>query len=149
MLCEKMNHMKCLLFITITISSLIIEASNGIIGIIKTNDGTPIPGIQATLSNKNMPSIIKTTSKNGKFRFFQLPSGKYHLRISCPGLQEIHWDIDICCNKTIDIDFSYPDFGGIWDPVTIYIPSPMIEKRNSSIAYCFTKEQLRLLPIDR
>jgi len=128
---------------------LIVEASNGIFGRIKTNDGIPIPGMQITLSNKSMPSIVSTTNKNGKFRIFQLQTGKYHLKISLPGLKELHWDIEICCNKTIEIDFTYPDFGSIWDPETIFIPCPLIDKRSSSITYCFTKEQLRLLPIDR
>lgn len=71
-----------------------------------TEGGTPMPGVQLTLTRVDNPDKVFTrvTKRNGGYRFFPIPTGKYILKWSSPGFQEMETTVTVTSTFAVQHD---------------------------------------------
>src|SRR5947208_13995757 len=71
-------------------------------GRVVSDDGTPLPGVTATLRGKPLQqgSIVETTDKDGRYRFPNLIPGSYQVSLEMSGFAGQTSTVDVRVGKT-------------------------------------------------
>ncbi len=129
--------------------SLAQKQTGSIVGMIKDNTGSVLPGVNVSVSG---PSLIQgrltaTTTAGGAYRFINLPPGFYSLTAELAGFKKIERkDLRIYVGETITLDLVMEQ-GVIEQSVTVTAPIPAVDVKKSDIAIVLTSEALKGLPL--
>jgi outer membrane receptor protein involved in Fe transport len=130
--------------------SLAQSKENGAIeGKVLMPDGTPLPGVEVSLSSPALIGGIQAviTDNNGKFRFIALPPGAYALEAKLEGFQVVRKEgVRLSVNMTLTVDFSMT-LGTIQEKITVKGMLPMVDVKDSQTAVAnLTREIIQNVP---
>ncbi len=122
-----------------------------LVGTVTDTDKAPLPGVSVTISSPSLmlPQMAATTSENGSFRFFSLPSGTYKVVFELTGFRGVVREgIIVSASRTVSLDIALEQ-GGIEESVTVIGESPTVDLKQTQTGTTFTKDLIATLPLAR
>ena len=122
-----------------------------LVGTVTDTDKAPLPGVSVTISSPSLmlPQMATTTSENGSFRFFSLPSGTYKVVFELTGFRGVVREgIIVSASRTVSLDIALEQ-GGIEESVTVIGESPTVDLKQTQTGTTFTKDLIAALPLAR
>ncbi|MGE5341996.1 MAG: TonB-dependent receptor [Candidatus Omnitrophota bacterium] len=129
----------CLILILFVISPLIHAQSKetgALQGVIRLEDGNPVPGVLVTISSETVMGATRTTISNqdGQYRFAGIQPGTYSVSASLEGFASARQSgIKIHLGKTFSVDLIMTQ-GKITEEIEVMARSPLVDVRSSSTA---------------
>ncbi len=122
-----------------------------LVGTVTDTEKAPLPGVNVTISSPSLmlPQMATTTSENGSFRFFSLPSGTYKVVFEMPGFRGVVREgIIVSASRTVSLDIALEQ-GGIEESITVIGESPTVDLKQTQTGTTFTKDLIAALPLSR
>src|SRR5215469_9795933 len=122
------------------------QTTGDITGVVTDQTGAVVPQAKVNLKDLAKGSTQDTsTGKNGEYRFFLLPPGKYTVTISAVGLQSVSRPVDVSIGQvaTIDIQLAVASSSTV---VTVTEAAPLIQPENGNVATTISEQQVSEVP---
>ena len=145
------NKLLCILAITLLLAPIAFSQSKetgALRGVVTDEQGTPLPGVNVTVSGQNLMGIRTfLTDANGEFRFPALPPGEYQVKAELQGFgTTIREKIRVNTTSTINIDLQMKA-STVSEEVTVTAQSPTVDVKSTETAsVTLSNEILRNVP---
>ena len=126
-------------------------ASASIVGQIKDESGSVLPGVTVTARSPalQVPEVTAISNAQGDYRLTPLPIGTYTVEFELPGFQGIrHEDIRLTIGFAARQDVTMK-VGALTETVTVSGQSPVVDVTATNSATQFTRETLEAIPSSR
>jgi len=140
-----------IIFVLVLSCSLMAQIRTGnIFGKIADTDGNPLPGVTVILTGTLTAPVIVITSAEGHFRFISLaPAKDYNLKAELEGFKTaVREDIIVSVGANVDLTLTM-EMGTITESITVIAPTPVVDRRKTTIGSNVTQEVLQGLPTAR
>jgi len=121
-----------------------------IIGEVKDNEGTPLPGVTVEATSPKVigkSSVI--TDENGIYRLLALPPATYTIKYDLPGFKPVvRQDIILRVEETITVNITL-EVGAIEEQITVIGQSPLIDVKSTYKGMTMNQEMFQKLPRGR
>ena len=120
-----------------------------IIGTVKLNDGSVVPGVTVSLTGSVTGGGNVVTSAQGNYRFVKLAPGFYDLKFELTGFkttEQKQLRVNVGVVTTVDVEM---EPGVIEESVTVTGQKTMINTRQTTVAATVTREVMDQLPLGR
>jgi len=127
------------------------EVSTGnIFGKIVDEQGTPLPGVNVTLTGLRTGTMTAVTSGQGMFRFLSLaPANDYTVKAELGGFKTVtRGNIIIVAGSNVSLTLTM-EVGALEEEVTVVAPTPVVDAKKTSVGINVTQEMLQSLPSAR
>jgi hypothetical protein len=119
--------------------------TGNLFGTVTGPDGTPLPGVNVTLSGGGAPAV-QTTDEKGEFRFPGLPPGRYQLLAELDGFMATEGkDMTVSVGRNTSIALTLQPAQNIEDTITV-TGSPLLDFRKVTQGPTVTLEELESIP---
>ncbi len=121
-----------------------------LVGTITDKEGQALPGATVTISSPSLitPLLATTTNEKGFYRFVELPSGSYQVKVEMPGMKTvIREGIIITAGRTVTLDLQIEQ-STLQETVTVVGHAPIVDLQSTTTGADFT-ELLSTLPTQR
>ncbi len=114
------------------------------------SDGTPLPGVNATLTGSKIATMTTVSSVGGAVRFISLPvSDDYVLKLELPGFSTyIQEEISVSFGRDVIFNITMEQ-ATIEEQVTVVGQTPIIDAKKTQVGVNITNEMLMSLPTAR
>jgi hypothetical protein len=119
-------------------------------GTVKDSEGTPLPGVNITLTGVKIAPRTVISSERGNFRFMSLPVAKdYVLRLELPGFTTvIREQLDVSFGRNITLNVVLK-MATLEEEITVVGESPIIDTKKTQVGVNITDEMIMSLPTSR
>src|SRR5262249_39351758 len=117
----------------------------------QVEDEEPLPGATVEISSDALivGTRVATTDEQGRFRFSELPPGKYRLKVTLNGYREFRIEtIELSVGQTAEIPVQMRLYASS-QTVTVTDAPKIIDPTSSSMQTILPREFLRNIPNDR
>jgi hypothetical protein len=121
-----------------------------LVGTVTDPEGQALPGAAITISSPSLirPQLSAVANEKGYYRFVDLPSGTYQVRVEMPGMKTlIREGIIVSAGKTVTLD-TILEQSAIQETVTVTGQAPIVDFQSTTTGVEF-KELLTTLPTER
>lgn len=132
-------------------SGLIAQRQTGSIkGIVKDNEGNPLPGATAHLASEAIMGVqTYVTSETGAFRFPAIPPGTYAITVEMAGFQTVtREEVMVKLGATVTVNITM-QMAPIAQELTVTAPTPTIDIVSAKVATNFDTGILENIPLAR
>ena len=138
----------CFLFLPVS-RSFAAETTANIIGTVKDDNGSPLPGATVTAVNADTNlTRTATTDEGGEYRLALLPPGTYSLSAEITGFaKEIRKGIILTLGKEISIEFALK-LSSAAETVEVTAETPLVDTTKSDIAATVDQTSIKSLPLN-
>ena len=151
----KASSQRALLFSIVFVMAALIGFSQVIptgrlVGTITDNEGQGLPGVTVTISSPSLilPQMATTTNNRGFYRFVELPSGTYQVKIEMPLMKTIiRENVIITTGGTVTLDIQMEQ-STVEEALTVVGQVPIVDLQGTTTGTNF-KELLSSLPTQR
>ena len=122
--------------------------TGSVTGTVKDEQGGAVPEVMVTL--KGVDATRTTTStKEGEFRFYNLPPGPYNLTLSLPGFATtVRENVIVEVGKNVDLPMTL-EVASLNASITVTEASPLVDTKQVGTATNFTAIELARIPTSR
>lgn len=119
-------------------------------GTVKDSEGTPLPGVNITLTGVKIAPRTAISSERGNFRFMALPVSKdFVLKLELPGFKTvIREQLDVSFGRNLILNIVL-EMATIEEEVTVVGESPVIDTKKTQVGVNITDEMIMSLPTSR
>ncbi len=122
--------------------------SGTIAGVVRDEQSAVLPGVTVTLTSVDRTATFVTES-DGRFRFLNLPPGKYRVTTDLPGFSRVvREDLIVAVGTSVDLTFTLK-VATVQETVTVTGESPIIDTRAMGTTTNFSKLELEKIPTSR
>ena len=146
-----MRKFLAVLFVCLLAIPLAAQTRTGnIYGTVVDSDGTPLPGVNVTLTGPMEATMAATTSAIGRFRFLSLfPGNLYQVKAELEGFKtKIEQGVIVNAGVNSDITVVM-EIGALEEEVTVVAATPVVTPKRTQITHTATYEMLQSLPSAR
>lgn len=122
-----------------------------IIGQVKDESGSVLPGVTVTATSPvlQVPSVTTVTDTQGDYRLASLPIGTYSVEYELAGFQAVKHDgLRLTIGFTVKQDVTLK-VGSLEETITVSGASPVVDVTSTAAATEFTRETLEAIPSSR
>lgn len=122
-----------------------------IVGTVKDDEGTPLPGVTVELSSPVLMGGVHAyvTSDRGMFRFIELPPGMYKAVFSLDGFQRVEREnLKVTVGETVTENITLSQ-EAIAESIVVTAPSPTIDVTKSGMSSVIDRNLIEKMPIGR
>jgi len=124
------------------------QTTGSVSGVVRGEEGAPLPGATVTISGPRMPLRRTTTTlSDGTFQFLGLNPGKYRLRAVISGMGAFEQDVVVSLAKDTEVRPTLR--ATATEAVEVTAATPLVDTKATDISAVTTKETLQKLPIAR
>ncbi len=105
------------------------EGNGRIVGIVRDNDGVPLPGVQVTAVGASGPQVAYS-GPSGQYRLSRLPAGAYQLEFSLTGFETQTMAVTVRGGQETLRDAAMP-LATVEETVTVAAESPVVDVRST------------------
>ena len=119
-------------------------------GTVSDSDGSPLPGVNVTLTGVKTAPRSFTTTERGNFRFMSLPVAQdYAVKFELPGFRTfIREKLDVSFGRNITLNIVL-EMSAIEEAITVVGQSPIIDTKKTQVGVNITDEMIMSLPTSR
>ena len=134
--------------------SLSIDAqvvTGNLIGIIRDESRSVLPGASVTITSRALPGGPSTavTNVQGEYRFTGLPPGIYQLTVTLTGFKTyIEQDLQVTVNGTVERNIGLP-VASVEETITVSGQSPVVDTRQVGVAKSLSADVVESIPHSR
>ena len=146
-----MKKVLILVFVLILVGVFTYAQEFGAIkGTVKDSEGTPLPGVNITLSGVKIAPQTAISSERGNFRFMNLPVSKdYVLRLELPGFNTVIRErLDVSFGRNVILNIVL-EMATLEEEITVIGESPVIDTKKTQVGVNITDEMIMSLPTSR
>lgn len=127
-----------------------ISRTGEVVGTIKGEDGTLLPGVTVRLAGEGLiqKEITQTTDARGTYRFNNVPPGNYTLTFSLDRFRSKQVAVTVNVGRTSAID-EMLTLAGTAEEVLVRAEAPLVDKSTPQLQTNYTVEQLAQIPSAR
>ena len=93
-------YLACFLFTSLALA----QTTGSVQGVVKDDNGAPIPGVTISIVGDQMPlGRTTTTRSDGVFQFFNLVPGNYRLKAELAGMGSFQQDVVVSLAKVTEV----------------------------------------------
>jgi hypothetical protein len=138
------------MFLLLAPLSLMAQFETGeVLGTVRDNTGTPVPGASVTLTNQGTAIETKTiTDEAGDYGFFNVRVGNYTITVEHPGFAKFSTadvKVDVTARQRVDAKL---DLGQITETVTVTGVASVLETDTSDHSQVINSEAIVELPLN-
>ncbi len=124
--------------------------TGSISGVVKDDQGSPLPGVEVTVSS---PSLMGTRSfvslSDGSFRFPAVPPGTYRIVAKLAGFQTTERpDIMVNVGTNVTVNFELTPAAQEVELV-VTAPTPVVDTKSSKLTTVYTSDIMKNIPLGR
>ena len=125
--------------------------TSGIEGKVTDESGAVLPGVTVTISSPALqsPQLETTTNESGRYRFSDLPAGKYDVTCMLPGFQSVTIkELQVAANfiATRDVRMGV---GQVEETITVAGASPVVDVRTTASVTSIRADVIEAIPTSR
>ncbi|NIM91104.1 MAG: hypothetical protein GTO17_09170 [Candidatus Aminicenantes bacterium] len=119
-------------------------------GVVKDDEGLPLPGVSISLSGTKIAPMTTVTSQKGHFRFVKLPvASDYVLRCELAGFKTYTQEkIVITFNQDVNLNITM-ELARLEEQVTVVGQTPVIDTKKTQVGINISEEMIMDLPTAR
>ncbi len=140
-----------LLECALLISVLHAQVNSGdIVGAVTlAEDGSPLPGVNVTLTGEVTGKTAAVTSAQGNYRFLSLAPGNYNLVYELAGFKKVERRlVRVSVGGSVPLNIQM-EVGPVEESITVVSQNPLISLRQTTVSTTVTREVMDSLPIGR
>ncbi len=112
-------------------------------------DGTPVPGVNITLTGEVTGKMAAVTSAGGNYRFLNLAPGNYGLVYELAGFRKVERQlIRVSVGRSVTLNIQL-EVGPVEESITVVSQNPLISLRQTAVSTTVTREVMDSLPVGR
>lgn len=120
-------------------------------GVVSSDDGAPIPGVEVTIKSPALLAGVKTTTTNesGRFRFQSLPIGIYIVEATLEGFQSVQvTKVEVQLNTTANVPVNMK-VASKSEEISVVGETPLIDVTQAGFSTNYSTEILENVPTQR
>ena len=127
-----------------------ITRTGEVVGTVKSEDGTVLPGATVTLAGDALiqKSITQTTDARGTYRFNNVPPGNYTLTVALDRFRKSEVAVTVNVGRTSTIDATLA-VGGTAEEVVVRAQAPLVDKTTPQLQTNYSAAELAAIPSSR
>jgi len=125
--------------------------TGNLIGIIRDESRSVLPGASVTITSRALPGGPSTavTNVQGEYRFTGLPPGIYQLTVTLTGFKTyIEQDLQVTVNGTVERNVALP-VASVEETITVSGQSPVVDTRQVGVAKSLPADVVESIPHSR
>jgi hypothetical protein len=124
-------------------------SSGGIVGLVRDPGGAPLPGAAVVVENESTGRRRSTmTEADGGFLMSALPPGRYRLRATLDGFQQlVRGGVQVATGETVRVELDLR-LGAVSEALTVTADAPLLRSATSSLGQVVSREKIDGLPLN-
>ena len=137
-------YLACFLFTSLALA----QTTGSVQGVVKDDNGAPIPGVTISIVGDQMPlGRTTTTRSDGVFQFFNLVPGNYRLKAELAGMGSFQQDVVVSLAKVTEV---WPVLRTtVAEEVTVTAATPLVDTKSSEVSQVTKRDTIEKLPLNR
>ncbi len=138
----------CLIFLFVSAAPAQMDVTTSrVSGIVRTTDGSPLPGVTVEAKNQDTGLAIRDVSdSDGLYHLINLPTGHYTLTAALSGFNTVSRPgVSVVLGSTPTVNFTL-GLSGVAETITVTSATPVVEVTNTTASTTISTEQLQGLP---
>ncbi len=127
-----------------------ITRSGEVVGTVRGEDGSALPGATVTLAGETLiqKEITQATDSRGLYRFLNVNPGTYTLTVSLQGFatKQVTVNVNVGRTSTIDVDLPLQKAS---EQVVVHAAAPLVDKASPQFQTSYSAEELKSIPSSR
>lgn len=147
---RRLGFRLCSLFLLalLTVSSAFAATTGSISGIVRGQDGSPLPGVTVTITGDAFPAgRSAVTDAEGAYSLLRLPPGTYQVKAELAGMGMVNRTAVI--QVEVDTQVNLELNPTIQEEITVQEVFPVVDIRSSESQVNFTRQAIEQLPLTR
>jgi hypothetical protein len=142
-----------LLFLVLVMASLTAgparaQETGSISGVIRAEDGSPMPGVTVRVSSELLPAgRSEVTDADGVYNFQRLPPGTYQVIAELTGLGTVQREAVVALGRDTQLDLVLNP--SMSEEITVAAAVPVIDIKSTEVQVNYTQETIEDLPVTR
>lgn len=132
----------------LTAGAAFAQETGSISGVIRAEDGSPMPGVTVRVSGTALPAgRSEVTKEDGSFDFQRLPPGTYQVVGDLTGLGTVEREAVVALGRDTQLDLVLNP--ALSEEITVAAVVPVIDLKSAEVQVNYTQEAIEDLPITR
>jgi Carboxypeptidase regulatory-like domain/TonB dependent receptor-like, beta-barrel len=145
---SRILHILCGLLLLLTAVTAEAAVTGSISGVVRSADGSVLPGVTVTVSGEALPGGRSAVSgPDGVFNFQRLPPGTYKVAAELSGMGGVQQEAIVAVDKDTQLDLVLKP--SMAEAITVSAAAPVIDVKSPEVQINYTAETIEKLPIAR